>query len=59
MLAGMSSKQVDVMLAGQKKGRNVFRCMKSEESMAGEDSEQVGTCYELAGTHFTIREIEF
>jgi hypothetical protein len=28
--------------------------MKSEESMAGEDSELAGTCFELAGTHVTI-----
>jgi hypothetical protein len=28
------------MLAGQKKGGNVFRCKKLEELMAGEDSNQ-------------------
>jgi hypothetical protein len=28
--------------------------MKSEESMAGEDSEPEKTCSELAETHFTI-----
>jgi hypothetical protein len=32
--------------------------MKSEESMAGEDSEPEGMCSELAGTHFTIRKIK-
>jgi hypothetical protein len=39
--------------------RNVFRFMKSEESMAGEDSELEETCLELAGTHFTIGKIKF
>jgi hypothetical protein len=34
---------------------NVFHFMKSEESMAGEDSELEETCSELAGTHFTIK----
>jgi hypothetical protein len=38
----------------RKKGRNVFRFMKLEESMAGEDSEPAGTCSKLAGKHFTI-----
>ncbi len=33
---------------------NVFRFMKSEQSMAGEDSEPEKTSSELAGTHFTI-----
>jgi hypothetical protein len=33
--------------------------MKSEESMAREDSKLEGTCSELAGTHFTIRKIKF
>jgi hypothetical protein len=28
--------------------------MKSEESMAGEDSKPEESCSELAGTHFTI-----
>jgi hypothetical protein len=40
-------------------GGNVFRFMKSEESMAGEDSEPEETCSELAGTHFTIGKINF
>jgi hypothetical protein len=40
-------------------GRNVFRFMKSEESMAEEDSEPEKTCSELAGTHFTIGKIKF
>jgi hypothetical protein len=31
--------------------------MKSEESMAEEDSEPEKTCSELAGTHFTIEKI--
>jgi hypothetical protein len=43
----------------QKKGRIFFRIMKSEELMAGEDSEPAGTCSELAGTHFTIGKIKF
>ncbi len=43
----------------QKKGGNVFRFMKLEESMAGEVSESAGRCYELGGTHFTIRNIKF
>jgi hypothetical protein len=38
---------------------NVFRFMKSEELMAGEDSEPEGTCSKLAGTHFTIGKIKF
>jgi hypothetical protein len=38
---------------------NIFRLMTSEELMAGEDSELVGTCSELAGTHFTIEKIKF
>jgi hypothetical protein len=33
---------------------NVFRFMKLEQSMAGEDSELEKTSSELAGTHFTI-----
>jgi hypothetical protein len=33
---------------------NVFRFMKLEQSMAGEDSEPEKTSSELAGTHFTI-----
>jgi hypothetical protein len=45
-------------MAGQKKGGKVFWFMKLEESMAGEDSEPAGTCYKLAGTHFTIRKIK-
>jgi hypothetical protein len=32
---------------------NVFRFMKSEQSMAGEDSKPKKTSSELAGTHFT------
>jgi hypothetical protein len=40
----------------KKEGGNV---MKSEELMAGEDSEPAGTCSELAGTHFTIGKIKF
>jgi hypothetical protein len=35
-------------------GRSIFRFMKLEELMAGEDSELEETCFELAGTHFTI-----
>ncbi len=42
-------------MAGEKKGWNVFQFMKPEESMAGEDSEQAGTCYKFARTHFRIR----
>ncbi len=53
------SKQVDVMLADQKKGGNIFQCMKLEELMAGEDSKLAGRCYKLAGTNFTIGEIKF
>jgi hypothetical protein len=33
--------------------------MKSEELMAGEDSELAGTWYELARTNFTIGKIKF
>jgi hypothetical protein len=33
--------------------------MKSEESMAGEDSEPEESCSELAGTHFMIGKIKF
>jgi hypothetical protein len=44
-------------LATDKCSRNVFQFMKLEESMAGEDSEPAGTCYELAGTNFTIGKI--
>ncbi len=33
---------------------NVFRFMKSEQLMAGEDSEPEKMSSELAGTHFTI-----
>jgi hypothetical protein len=33
--------------------------MKPEELMAGEDSESEETFSELAGTHFTIKEIKF
>jgi hypothetical protein len=48
-------------MAGQKNtdGGNVFRFMKWEESMVGEDSEPEEMCSELAGTHFTIRKIKF
>ncbi len=38
---------------------NVFRFMKSEELMAGEDSEPEETCSELARTRFTIGKIKF
>jgi hypothetical protein len=38
---------------------NVFRFMKSEQLMAGEDSEPEKTSSELAGTHFTIEKIKF
>ncbi len=37
----------------------VFRFMKLEESMAGEDSKSEERCSELAGTHFTIKKIKF
>jgi hypothetical protein len=40
-------------------GGNVFRFMKLEQLMAGEDSEPEKTSSELAGTHFTIRKIKF
>jgi hypothetical protein len=33
--------------------------MKSEESMARDDSKPEETCSELAGTHFTIGKIKF
>jgi hypothetical protein len=48
-------------MAGQKNtdGRNVFQFMKSEASMAGEDSESEETYSEFAGTHFTIGKIKF
>jgi hypothetical protein len=48
-------------MEGQKNtdGRKVFRFMKLEESMAGEDSEPEEMCSELAGTHFTTRKIKF
>jgi hypothetical protein len=48
-------------MAGQKNtdGGKVFRFMKSEELMAGEDSEPEKMCSELAGTHFTIGKIKF
>jgi hypothetical protein len=36
-------------------GGNIFRFMKSEELMAGEDSEPEKTWSELAGTHFYNR----
>jgi hypothetical protein len=39
--------------------RNVFQFMKSEQSMAGEDSEPEKMSSELAGTHFTIGKIKF
>jgi hypothetical protein len=38
---------------------NVFRFMKLEQLMAGEDYEPEESCSELAGTHFTIRKIKF
>jgi hypothetical protein len=48
-------------MAGQKHtdGMNVFRFMKSEELMVGENFELDETCSELAGTHFTIEIIKF
>ncbi len=46
-------------LATDKYSGNIFQFMKSEESMAGEDSEPEESCSELAGTHFTIRKIKF
>jgi hypothetical protein len=48
-------------MAGQKNtdGGKVFRFMKLEESMAGENSEPEETCSKLAGTHFTIGKIKF
>ncbi len=42
----------------QKKGGNVFRFMKSKESMTWEDSKPAGTCSKLVGTHFTIEKIK-
>jgi hypothetical protein len=46
-------------LATDKYCGKVFRFMKSEESVAGEDSKLAGTCFELAGTHFIIKKIKF
>jgi hypothetical protein len=48
-------------MMGQKNtdGGKVFRSMTLEELMVGEDSELEETCYELAGTHFTIGKIKF
>ncbi len=40
-------------------GGNVFRFMKLEEWMVGEDSEPEKMCSELAGTHFMIGKIKF
>jgi hypothetical protein len=40
-------------------GSNVFQFMKSEVSMAGEDSKLEETCSEVAGTHFKIGKIKF
>jgi hypothetical protein len=40
-------------------GGTVFRFMKSEELMAGEDTKPEKMCSELAGTHFTIGKIKF
>jgi hypothetical protein len=53
--------RLDIFMAGKKNtdGRKVFRFMKSEESMVGEDSELEETCAELGGTHFMIRKIKF
>ncbi len=53
--------QLDIFLVGQKNthGRNVFKFMKSDESVAGEDSKLEEMCSELAGTHFMIRKIKF
>ncbi len=52
---------MDIFMAGQKNfdGGNIFQFMKSEKSMAGEDSEVEETFSELAGTHFTIGQIKF
>ncbi len=46
---------------GQKNtdGGNIFRFMKLEESMAGEDSKPEKKCSELAGIHFMIGKIKF
>ncbi len=41
-------------LATDKYSENIFRFMKLEEKMAGEDSEPETMCSELAGTHFII-----
>jgi hypothetical protein len=48
-------------MAGQKNtdGGKVFRFMKSEELMVGEDSKPEKTCSESAGTRFTIGKIKF
>jgi hypothetical protein len=53
--------RLDIFMAGQKNcdGKNVFRFIKLEESMVGEDSKPEETCSELAGTHFTIEKIKF
>jgi hypothetical protein len=40
-------------------GGNVFRFMKPEELMAGDDSKLEEMCSELAGTHFTLEKIKF
>jgi hypothetical protein len=42
-------------LATDKYSGNIFQFMKSEESMAGEDSEPARMCHKLAGKKFTIR----
>jgi hypothetical protein len=46
-------------LATDKYSGNVFRFMKSEQLMAGEDSKLAGTCSELAGTGYMIGKIKF
>jgi hypothetical protein len=38
---------------------NIIRFMKSEQSIAGEDSKLEKTSSELVGTHFTIGKIKF
>jgi hypothetical protein len=48
-----------VAAISKKEGRDIFQFIKLEESMVGEDSEPAGTCFELAGTHFTIEKIKF
>jgi hypothetical protein len=40
-------------LATDKYSGNIFRFMKLEEKVVGDDSKRVGRCYKLGGTHFT------